>query len=64
MPVSKAQIKATTKYESANYDKILLRLPKGSREEIKEIAAAAGESVNGYILAAVDERMQRDKNNL
>lgn len=60
MPVSKAQIKATTKYESANYDKILLRLPKGKREVIQTAAEKAGESLNGYIKKAVDERMERE----
>ena len=43
MPVSKAQIKATTIYETANYDKVLLRLPKGKRAEIKAHADEHGE---------------------
>ena len=61
MSVSKAQIKATTKYESANYDKILIRLPKGQRTAIKAAADATGESLNGYILEAVRRRMGQEQ---
>lgn len=60
MPVSKAQIKATTKYETANYDKVLLRLPKGKRAEIKAHAEKRGESINGFVGRAINETMQRD----
>ena len=61
MPASKAQQKATAKYEAKVYDKTLIRLPKGKLDEIRAAADAAGESVNAYIGAAVDERMTRDK---
>lgn len=45
MSVSAAQKKATAKYEQNKYDKILLRLPKGTKERIQE----KNKSVNGYI---------------
>lgn len=45
MSVSKAQLKATKNYEDKKYDKILLRLPKGTKDKIKE----RSDSVNGYI---------------
>ena len=57
MPVSKAQMRATTKYESANYDKVLVRLPKGRRAEIQEHAKSAGQSLNAFIVDAVDEKI-------
>ena len=60
MPVSKAQIKATTKYETANYDKVLLRLPKGQKDKIKTHAEKRGESINGFVGRAISETMQRD----
>lgn len=60
MPVSKAQIKATTKYEAAKYDKILVRMPKGQRAEVQAAADAAGESLNGYIVGAVRQRMEKE----
>lgn len=61
MPVSKAQIKATSKYESKSYDKILLRLPKGKRELVRAAAGRTGESLNGYITKAIDERMRKEE---
>jgi len=66
MPVSEAQKKATTKFEHSNYKKICLRLPAtaGSSALYDRIAAAAdraGKSLNGYILEAVQEKMQKDE---
>jgi len=60
MPVSRAQQKATAKYESKVYDKTLLRLPKGKLEEIKGFLVGKGESVNGFINRAISETIQRD----
>lgn len=48
------------KYEDKAYDKVLLRLPKGQREEIKAHAEAQGESVNGFVGRAITETMERD----
>lgn len=50
MPVSEAQKKATAKYEKENYDKILVRFPKGTKELIQKSGAA---SINGYIIKCV-----------
>jgi len=58
MPASKAQQKAVNKYVKANYDLFQIKMPKGKKEVIQ--TAAAGESVNGYINAAIDKRMERD----
>ena len=60
MPVSKAQQKATAKYEAKVYDKTLIRLPKGHLDTLKAYAAARGESVNGFIGRAIAEAMERD----
>lgn len=66
MTVSKAQKKATTKFEHNNYKKICLRLPaiEGNSDLYNEIVRAAGnagKSLNGYIIEAVREKMQREK---
>ena len=53
MTVSKAQMAATAKYEAKAYDKILIRLPKGTKAEIEAAAAPSGQSVNGFICEAV-----------
>ena len=58
--VSKAQQKAVNKYVKNNYDRINVTFPKGQKEIIMQAAEAAGESVNGYIKKAVNQRMERD----
>lgn len=60
MAVSKAQIKATAKYEAKAYDKTLIRLPKGRLDEIRAHIEPAGESLNGFIGRAITETMERD----
>lgn len=57
MTVSKAQKSATAKYESKAYDKVLVRMPKGRKDEIQTFAAQTGESVNGFINRAIGEAM-------
>lgn len=42
------------------YDRINLTVPKGFKSHIKVVADATGESVNGYIKRAIDERMERE----
>jgi predicted HicB family RNase H-like nuclease len=59
MPASKAKMKAIAKYEQKAYDKILLRLPKGTGDKIKA-AAGDGGSVNGFIREAVEARLKGD----
>ena len=57
--VSKSQMKATAKYEKANYDDIRLRVRKGHREIIKAYAEQNGESLNGYINRLIAEDMAK-----
>ena len=52
--ISKAQQKCVSRYEAANYDKILLRLPKGQRETVKAQADAAGKSLNAYLIGLIE----------
>ena len=49
------------KYAKEKLKRIPLDVTKEKYEEIKAIADAAGESVNGYIKKAIDERIARDK---
>ena len=58
MSVSKAQQKASREYHKKNYDNILVRFPKGTKERIQ----STGETVNGYINKAVEEKLERDGN--
>jgi predicted DNA binding CopG/RHH family protein len=59
MTVSKAQQKAVNKYMKENYDRVNLTLPKGYKEEIAQIAATRGQSVNAFIKEAIDEHISR-----
>ena len=56
-----------TKYDLEYAKKKLKRLPldvqKEKYDEIKAAATAAGESVNGYIKKAIDDRMEREAGN-
>jgi len=57
--VSEAHMRATAKWEAANYDKVLLRLPKGTKDRI----TATGESLNGFITTAtLDKLAEVEKN--
>lgn len=49
-------MKAIAKYEQKAYDKILLRLPKGTGDKIKAAAGESG-SVNGFIREAVEAKL-------
>lgn len=61
MPASKAQQKAVAKYMKNNYDNFQLRMPKGKKDKIKLHAENRGESLNGFINKAIDEKIERDK---
>lgn len=64
MPISKAQQKAVHKYVKENYDRIGITVPKGQKEEIKAHADIYDEgSLNKFINRAIEETMERDKNN-
>lgn len=57
----KASAKSKNAWNSKAYDRIALFSQKGGKDDIKQAAEAAGQSLNAYILQAVDERMERDK---
>ena len=42
-------------------DEIRIRMPKGKKDDIKAAASTAGESMNQYIVSAIDQRMERDE---
>jgi uncharacterized protein (DUF1778 family) len=61
MAVSKAQQRAVNKYMSENYDRINLTVPKGQREVIKAHAEAVGKSTNAFIVEAIEEKIERER---
>ena len=57
--VSKAQQKAVQKYVKDKYDRVVLTMPKGKKEAIREQADAMGLSVNAFINLAIDSMMEQ-----
>ena len=49
MPVTKAQIRATNKYMSKNYDSLRIVVPKGQKTAIEAFAREQGQSINGLV---------------
>lgn len=56
---SPAQIQANVRYNRSR-DSITIRPTKEDGAAVRAAAAAAGQSVQGYILQACTERMQRE----
>ena len=54
--------RASNRKSDMKYQQILLKPYKEEGQLIREFASAAGQSVQGYILQAVRERMDREKN--
>ena len=60
MPIQESRRKANDRY-NAKCDYINIRPLKDKGTEIRNAAAAAGQSLQGYILQAVEDRMQKEK---
>lgn len=59
MKQTEAQLRATKKYHE-KLDNLQIRVPKGSKDKIAEHAAAKGESLNAFVVRAVNETIERD----
>ncbi len=62
MAPSEAQKKATKKYHD-KFDQLNIRVPKGFKEEIQLFATAHEETINKYVIRAINELMEREKKN-
>lgn len=51
---SQGQKESTAKYNAKAYDEIKVRVKKGNKEGLKEIAAMFNMSLNNFILNAID----------
>lgn len=59
---SDAQIKAVRKYDSATYDRLMIRVRNDSYptlEEIRAFCKAHGMTLNGFVMEAISEKMDR-----
>lgn len=57
MAVSESRKKANLKWDAANLDRVSIAMPKGMKDTVKAAAAAAGESMNQYIIGATEQRI-------
>lgn len=57
---TEARKEGNRKWDAANLDRISIALPKGKKDDVKAAATAVGESMNQYIINAVEQRMERD----
>ena len=60
MPMTEKRKESMYEYARKNIKRVPLDVQKEQYERIKAAADAAGESVNGYIKRAIDERMERE----
>lgn len=61
MAYTQATNKAVQKYVKSHYDRIEIKDEKGLKDTVRAAAEEAGQSVNAYILQAIEERMQREQ---
>lgn len=50
-------------YRKTKYEDLRIRVPKGKKEIIKNHVESTGESLNTFVNIAIDEKMERDKQN-
>lgn len=48
-------------WQKENLDRVNLTMPKGEKDIIKQHATEQGESVNAFIIRAIKNQMERDK---
>ena len=61
MAYNESAKKASMAYAKRSLKRIPLDVQKEKYEEIKAAADRAGETVNGYIKKAIEERMQKER---
>ena len=56
---SPSRIRANNKYNAKAYDRINIAVPKGRKAAIQALAQVQGESLNSFVVMAIDERIER-----
>ena len=57
---TEAQAKAAKKYLKESVEDIRIRVPKGKKAEVQAHAVSTGESMNSFVVRAINETMDRD----
>lgn len=59
MAYTKAQAKATQKWEAQNYEQVKFTAPKGFNDRLKQAAELAGKSKRQFIIEALEKEMEK-----
>lgn len=59
--MSKSQTRASNKYNAKAYDRLAIQVKKGRKAEIQAAAEKQGESLNAYVVNAVEQRMKTEQ---
>ena len=60
MSVSEAQMRATSKYNAKMYDQVIIRIPGGSKDLLKELAQIYGDSLTAMFMKAIFKMVEND----
>ena len=58
--LSESKKKANRKWNDNNLERLYVTVRKGEKETIKQAAKAKDETLNGYIVKAIKQRMDSD----
>lgn len=58
--LSESQKKASRKWNDNNLERLYVTVKKGQKDLIKQMAESKGETLNGYIVRAIQMRMDED----
>lgn len=61
MPYTEAAKRATMKYQKENLEQLIIRLPIGERQRIKDHAQLMGDNMTAFLRRAINETIQRDR---
>ena len=56
---SESQKRASRKFNENAYDRLYITIPKGQKDQIRQIAESGGISINGFIKEAIEEKINR-----
>ena len=59
MAKTKTSSAVKQRYNEKAYDRLAITVPKGHKDTIQAAASAQGESLNGFVNTAIDERIER-----
>lgn len=57
----KASAASKNAWNSRNYDRIVVMVPKGQKDIIRSQAESLGQSINGFICTAINHQLEIEK---